>query len=232
MLNQKIRETIESFRKAFPAELSALIEQGAGEISALDFIERAKKPGDRAPAFALTNQHGAVKRLDDYLAEGPLVLTFYRGLWCPYCNLQIKEYADHLGDIETQGAQLVAITPEKPNALEILTETGAAQEVLDLVVSEVPFDVLQDVGSRIAEAFGLVFELPEAHRKLLSMLNIDVTALNGDDSFTFPDPATYVVMPDGVIAWAFVPNNYRRRAEVGQIVEALRAAAENGSIVK
>lgn len=93
MLNQKIRATIAQFRQVLPAELSALIEQGAGEISALDFIERARKVGEAAPDFALPNQRGEQKRLADYLARGPLVLTFYRGVWCPYCNLQLKECA-------------------------------------------------------------------------------------------------------------------------------------------
>lgn len=221
MLNQKIRATIAHFRQALPAQLSALIEQGAGEISALDVIERARKAGDVAPDFALSNQRGEQKRLADYLAHGPLVLTFYRGVWCPYCNLQLKEYRDRLDEIEAAGATLVAITPEKPNAREILVRSGAHQDVLDMAIEEVPFDVLHDGGSRVAEAFGLVFELPESHRQLLSMLNVDVIALNGDASFTFPDPATYVIRPSGEIAWAFVPNNYRRRAEVAQIVDTI-----------
>lgn len=225
MLNQKIRDTIAQLRATLPADLSALIEQGAGEISALDVIERARKAGDNAPDFSLMDQRGEQKRLTDYLSRGPLVVTFYRGAWCPYCNLQLKEYSDHLGEIDAAGGMLVAITPERPNAYDILASSGAPKEVLDIVVRDVPFDVLHDPGSRVAEAFGLVFELPESHRRLLSMLHVDIEALNGDSSFTFPDPATYVVKSSGEIAWAFVPNNYRRRAEVAPIVEALRAAS-------
>ncbi len=225
MLNQKIRDTIAQFREALPADLSALIEQGAGEISALDVIERARQAGEPAPAFALLNQRGERKHLSDYLARGPLVVTFYRGVWCPYCNLQLKEYGDRLAEIEGAGATLVAITPEKPNALEILAGSGAPRDVIDMAVKDVPFDVLHDPDSRVSEAFGLVFDLPESHRRLLSMMKVDVMALKGDTSFTFPDPATYVIKPSGEIAWAFVPNNYRRRAEVAQIVEALRLAS-------
>jgi peroxiredoxin len=224
MLNQRIRETIAQFRVGLPSELSALIEQGAGEISALDIIERARKEGDRAADFELDNQRGERRRLADYLSRGPLVLTFYRGVWCPFCNLQLKEYSDHLAEIEATGATLVAITPEKPNAFEILAEGGAPTEILDMAVKDVPFDVLHDPGNNVAEAFGLVFELPESHRQLLEMLNVDVSALNGDSSYAFPDPATYVIKPSGEIAWAFVPNNYRRRAEVAQVINALRAA--------
>lgn len=222
MLNERIRQTIRLFRDNLPPELSALIEQGAGEISALDIVERARKPGDAAPDFTLKNQRGDARCLADYLGKGPLVLTFYRGVWCPYCNLQLKEYSDHLDEIRDAGATLAAITPEKPGASDIMAKSGAPQDVLDMTVKDVAFDVLHDAGNRTAAAFGLVFDLPESHRRLLQMINVDVEALNGDTSFTFPDPATYVIAPDGFIRWGFVPNNYRRRAEVTDIVQALK----------
>jgi peroxiredoxin len=223
MLNQRIRDTIQKFRGQLPPDLTALIEQGAGEISALDIIERALKPGDKAPAFSLKNQNGEQKNLSEYLAQGPVVLTFYRGAWCPFCNLQLKEYNDRLDDITGAGATLIAITPEKPGAVDILAESGVRQDVIDMAVGNVGFDVLHDAGNRVAETFGLVFDLPESHRQLLKMLQVDVEKLNGDDSYTFPDPATYVIDTSGLITWAFVPNNYRKRAEVDQILDALRS---------
>jgi len=223
MLNQKIRETIQHLRETLPAELTLLLEQGAGEISALDIIERAKKPDDQMPSFALKNQHGETRLLEDYLVKGSLILTFYRGVWCPYCNLQLKAYSERLTDMQKEGATLVAITPEKSGAVDILKKSGAPAEVTDMAVGQVTFDVLHDEGNGVAEALGLVFELPESHRQLLDSFGIDIQALTGDSSFTFPDPATYIIKPSGEIAWAFVPNNYRKRAEVDQIIEALRA---------
>lgn len=222
MLNQRIRDTIQKFRGQLPPDLTALIEQGAGEISALDIIERALKPGDKAPAFSLKNQTGEQKTLSEYLAQGPVVLTFYRGAWCPFCNLQLKEYNDRLDEITGAGATLIAITPEKPGAVDILADSGVRQDVIDMAVGNVRFDVLHDAGNRVAETFGLVFDLPESHRQLLKMLQVDVEKLNGDTSYTFPDPATYVIDTSGLITWAFVPNNYRKRAEVDQILDALR----------
>ena len=224
MLNQQIRETIQYFRDNIPAELSALIEQGAGEISALDIIERAKKAGDKMPDFALNNQHGDARSLAEYRASGPVVVTFYRGVWCPYCNLQLKAYADGYKAIQAAGATLVAITPERPGAVDILRNSGAPQNVIDLAVEQVPFDVLHDADSAVAASLGLIFELPESHRTLLSSLGVDLEALTGSSSYTFPDPATYVVKPSGEIAWAFVPNNYRKRAEVEQILDAVALA--------
>lgn len=222
MLNQKIRETIQQFREMLPAELSALIEQGAGEISALDIVEQAKNIGDLIDDFKLNNQRGETRALQDYLADGPLVLTFYRGVWCPYCNLQLKAYSERLTEIRDMGANLVAITPEHPDAIEILESSGAAPEIVDMAVKEVAFDVLHDVDNRVASAFGLVFTLPESHQQLLTAFGVDLERLTGGSSFTFPDPATYVVKPDGEIAWAFVPNNYRKRAEVDHILRAIR----------
>jgi peroxiredoxin len=98
---------------------------------------------------------------------------------------------------------------KKPVALELPAAGDAPKDVLYMAVGELPFDVLHDPENRIAETFGLVFELPESHRRLREMLNIDVTVLNDDRSYTFPDPATYVIAPSGHITWAFVPNNYR-----------------------
>lgn len=224
MLNQQIRETIQLFRENLPAHLNALIEQGAGEISALDIIERAKKAGDQMPHFALENQFGESRSLTEYLPKGPLVVTFYRGVWCPYCNLQLKAYADRYSDIQAAGATLVAITPERTGAVNILRDSGAPQDIIDMAVEYVPFDVLHDTDSTVAESLGLIFELPESHRTLLSSLGVDLEALTGSSTYTFPDPATYVVKPSGEIVWAFVPNNYRKRAEVDQILDAVAQA--------
>lgn len=221
MLNQQIREVIQQFRTVLPAEYSTLIEQGAGEISALDIIENALKNGDEAPDFALLNHIGHLRKLEDYLQEGPLVLTFYRGVWCPYCNLQLKVYAERLNEIMGAGAQLVAVTPEKPEAIAILESTGAPKDVIDMSVGNLPFDVLHDNGNSLAAKFGLEFELPESHKTLMRELHIDLVALTGNQRFVFPDPATYLIGSDGLIKWSFVPNNYRKRAEVDQILTAL-----------
>ena len=221
-LNQEIRDMVAGFKETFPADLNALIEQGAGEISVMDIISNAKRVGDDAPDAQLTNSKGEQVNFLAPLERGSLVVTFYRGAWCPYCNLQLKTYSDNLADIDALGATLVAVTPEKPNGLEILSETGASQALVDGAVKDVGFEILHDAENKLAKAFGIVFDLPESHRQLMTMLNVDIEALNGDDSFTFPDPATFVIAPSGKITWAFVPNNYRRRAEVGDILDALK----------
>ena len=222
MLNEQIRETIHMFRENLPAEMSNLIEQGAGEISAMDIIERALQRGDTVPTFELTDQNGNTKSLNTYLEKGPVVLTFYRGSWCPYCNLQLKAYSDRLNEITNAGATLVAVTPEQPGALDTLVSDGVAKELTDMVTTDIKFDVLFDENNSLAEQFGLQFTLPESHQQLLEAFNVDVERLNGTNTFVFPDPATYVIDTDGTVKWAFVPNNYRKRAEVDAILAALQ----------
>lgn len=224
-LNEKIRGTIDGLREALPEELNQLIETGAGQISALDIAERALGVGDKAPAFDLPKYGGGSASLSDYLKDGPLVVTFYRGVWCPFCNLQLKEYDERLDEFRSLGANIVALTAEKPGALEILRETGASDDFLAQADVQVQYDILYDEGNTVARDFGIVFQLPKAHQDLLQQIGVNVEALTGSDLYAFADPATFVVKQDGTISYAFVPNNYRKRAEVDAITAAIRAIA-------
>lgn len=220
-LNAQIQQTIQTFRKNLPEELNSLIEQGAGEISALSIVENALKVGDKAPDFTLKNYNGEERSLSNYLQNGPLVLTFYRGLWCPYCNLQLAAYNARLDEIVAKGATLVAISPEGPDGLEVVQNSEMPPEAKDTVVAAPNFDVLHDASNTLGKAYGITFEFPESHKKLLELLKVDIEKANGDDTFTFSDPATYIIGTDGTLKWAFVPNNYRKRAEVDAILEQL-----------
>lgn len=224
-LTTDIQQLIQTFRTALPPELSALIETGAGEISALPIIENALKVGDKAPEFALRNYDGAERRLSDYLKSGPLVLTFYRGLWCPYCNLQLAAYNARYDEIRALGAALVAISSEGPDGAAAIHDSDLPQETKDTIMSAPAFDVLHDASTSVAKQFGVAFTLPEAHQKLLGMFKVDVEKANGDNTFAFADPATYIIGRDGTIVWAYVPNNYRKRAEVDAILAPLRLLA-------
>jgi peroxiredoxin len=221
LLNEEIQATIKTLRDSLPEDLSALIEQGAGEISAFQIAENALKVGDRAPDFTLENYDGEERSLKQYLQDGPVVLTFYRGLWCPYCNLQIAAYNARLADIKNIGANLVAISPEGPEGIDVVQSSNIPQEAKDTISSTPAFDVLHDKKSELGKAYGLTFELPESHKELMNLMSVDIEKANDDDSYTFSDPATYIIDKDGIIKWAFVPNNYRKRAEVNTIIEQL-----------
>lgn len=220
-LNQQIQDLVKTFRASFPPELNALVEQGAGEISAMPIIENALKAGDKAPDFALKNYSGEARSLSDYLKAGPLVLTFYRGLWCPYCNLQLAAYNKGLADIRALGANLVAISSEGPDGAEAIKDSDLPQATKDTIISAPDFDVLHDANTSVAKQFGLAFVLPETHQELLRMFKVSVEKANGDNTYAFADPATYIIGQDGIIAWAYIPNNYRKRAEVSEILKQL-----------
>lgn len=221
-LNEQIQGLIQNFRENLPLELTALLEQGAGEISGLPIIENALNVGDKAPNFRLKNYDGETRSLADYLKDGPVVLTFYRGLWCPYCNLQLAAYNSRLGDIKALGANLVAISPEGAEGYKVVQNSEMPKEAKDTVIAAPDFDVLHDAGTTLARQYGLTFTLPEAHKNLLGMMKVDIEKANGDDTYTFADPATYIIGTDGMIKWAFIPNNYRKRAEPDSIIEQLK----------
>lgn len=220
-LKDEIQDLVQAFRTSFPPELNALVERGAGEISAMPIVENALKAGDQAPDFSLRNHDGEMRSLSDYLKAGPLVLTFYRGLWCPYCNLQLNAYNKGYADIKALGANLVAISSEGPDGAEAIKDSNLPQETKDTIISAPDFDVLYDANTEVAKRFGVAFVLPEAHQELLHTFNVNVEKANGDNTYAFADPATYIIGQDGVIAWAYIPNNYRKRAEVSEILKQL-----------
>ena len=145
------------------------------------------------------------------LADSVVVLSFYRGGWCPYCNMELRALQQALPEIRATGAELVAISPELPDKT-LDTQTRHALE----------FDVLSDRGNRISEAFGLAFELPEQLRPIYTSLGIDIPAFNGDASFILPVPATYVIDSNGIIRFHFVNADYTRRLEPDEMLRALR----------
>ena len=221
MLNKQIQEVIQSLRGSLPANLSSLIEQGAGEISALDIAGQALDVGDQVPDFSLNDYKGNTVSIGDFLRHGPVVLTFYRGVWCPYCNLQLAEYNRHLSEIRLMGADLIAISPQSANAEQVFRNSDAPEEAKKSITGDLEFTVLQDPGNRVAANFGLVFDLPQSHLRLFDLMNLDLEAVNGDSTYAVPDPATFIVSQNSRIHWRFVPNNYRKRAEVADIIAAL-----------
>lgn len=209
-----LKEAIDAYeavkRQKVPADILAVMDRSTRELRASGIENRALRTGNVMPEFALPNQHGERRRLSDYLAQSPVVLSIYRGGWCPYCNLEMKALHDALPAIEARGARLVGMAPELPDrALLTVERHGLA------------IDILSDVGNRVAERLGLVFELPEALRPVYERFGLDVPAYNGDRTFRLPVPATYIVDQQGMIVFDFVNADYTRRAEPAAIVAKL-----------
>ena len=183
----------------YDREIAALVHSG---IAASGLHK-----GALAPDFTLPNVAGRPVTLSALLARGPVVLTFYRGEWCPYCNLQLRAYQAILPQIRDLGASLVAVSPQTPdNSL-----TTAEQKSLT-------YSVLSDVGNEVARRYGLVFSLSEA----LRAVSADLPAYNGDASWELPMPGTFVIAPDGTVRLAFVDADWTRRLEPAAILDALR----------
>jgi peroxiredoxin len=177
--------------------------------------EHALKLGAKAPSFTLPNQDGNLIALNDVLAKGPVVLTFYRGSWCPYCNLQLRALQARLSEIHGLGATLVAVSPQVPD--ESLTKNE---------ISEMDFTVLSDQDAKVASEYGIAWEVPEYlvdHMRVDR--NLDLEAINNGNANVLPIPATFVLSGDGDVVWRYVDVDYRTRSEPDDIIAALKKLA-------
>lgn len=170
--------------------------------------------GDPAPDFTLPDAAGNPVQLSSLLARGPVALAFYRGEWCPYCNLALRAYQAILPEIAALGATFVAVSPQTPD------HTVATAEKLSL-----SFPVLSDAGNAVARRYGLGFTLSEAVRPALASIGVDLPRCNGDPSWELPIPGTFVIAPDGRVRLAFVDPDFTLRLEPATLLDALRAAA-------
>lgn len=174
--------------------------------------DRALTVGATAPSFALPSATGRTVRLGELLAQGPVVLTFYRGAWCPYCNIALRSLQRHHDAITARGARLVAVSPQIPDESLSLAEKH-----------ELTFDVLSDRGCDTAKRYGLAFDLPDDLAAVYAGFGIDLDRSNAGHARTLPVPATYVIDRAGTIRWAFVDTDYTARAEPDDILAALDA---------
>ena len=200
----------ESAKSGDPA-VQAAYARGIEAVAASGILDRVKKVGDKAPDFALKNAAGTEVKLSELLKSGPVVLTWYRGGWCPYCNIALAALQAKLPEIKAAGARLVALTPELPDKSLSTKEKNA-----------LTFDVLTDLNHAVARQYGIVFDLTPEVRDLYKK-HFDLAEFNGADAGagTLPLAATYIIGTDGVIRSVFVDADYRKRAEPADIVAAL-----------
>ncbi|MEM7772723.1 MAG: peroxiredoxin-like family protein [Cyanobacteria bacterium P01_A01_bin.37] len=211
-LTEQLADTKAAFSSRISAELRQVMGQATADLQSSGIIDRSINVGDRLPTIELPNAAGDTIRIQDVLANGPVVIAFYRGQWCPYCNLELRALQQYLPEFKAAGATLVAISPQTPDNSLSTTEKN-----------ELEYEVLSDVGNVVARELGLVFTLPDALRPIYANFGIDLPAHNGDRTFELPVPATYVVAPSGEIVYAFADADYTRRAEPNDILAALKA---------
>ncbi|WP_186223761.1 peroxiredoxin-like family protein [Burkholderia gladioli] len=196
-----------------PAEIHPIMERATAELIASGQAGRAVQAGDRAPQFTLRDQDGKLVSSADLLAQGPLVITFYRGVWCPYCNLELQALDAALPQLREYGARLVAISPQTP--------VNSRKSVRD---NQLDFPVLSDAKGEVGAAFGLRFALPDYLVELYRKLKNDLPVTNDDPSWTLAMPARYVIGQDGVVLYSEVNPDYTRRPEPEDLFPVLERA--------
>lgn len=210
-LIDKIDEYKKAFKEKAPQNIQELMQQATNTLADSGITLKTPKTNEKLAEFSLPNHKGDTVSLSSLLKDGPVVITFYRGGWCPYCNFELREYQESLAEIKSLGASLVAITPELPDASLSTSEKN-----------ELAFDVLSDVNAEYAKSLGLVFSLPEELRPIYLSFGIDVEAHNGSGQFDLPLAATFVIAKDGTIASAFVDADYTARQEPGEVISVLK----------
>ncbi len=218
-LEKEIENLKNQFKQKAPKEVQDLFALATKELEAQNLSKDALKEEDTILNGSLLDIHSKEVELYDYFkAHDFIVLNFYRGGWCPYCNLELKAFQEIIPQLKKLNAKLIAISPEIPD-LSLNTKEKNALE----------FEVLSDLQNKIARKFGLVFSLDERLRPIYKEFGIDLVASNGDQSYEIPFPATYVVNKEYKIIYSFVNEDYTKRVEPQKIVELIKKEAnKNG----
>jgi peroxiredoxin len=212
-----LQSELDTFRASWEArvgeQIARLIGGDIDGLRATGILGHAAKAGDAFPASSnLRDVHDRPFDLQALIAAKPVILTFYRGGWCPYCNLELRAYQALLAAIHAEGAELVAVSPELPDHSLTTAEKN-----------DISFTVLSDVGGELASSLGIRFTLSDAVRPFYEKAGHALPERNGDRAWALPMPATFVIQRGGRIAEAFIEPDYRKRLDPKAALAALRA---------
>jgi peroxiredoxin len=217
-----LREQLAAFKANFeaggppynaPAWVHEPMHRATDELIASGAAAHAKKAGDTAPSFALKDPEGNVVSSEALLAKGPLIVTFYRGVWCPYCNMDLQALQKALPEFTKLGASLVALSPQ--------TAANSRRSMRD---NKLEFPIISDLGNEVAAAFGLRFRFPDYLQELYkNVFKNDLAVANGEPSWTLPMPARFLIGKDNKIVYAEVNPDYTVRPDPNELLPALRS---------
>jgi len=207
---EQVEALKEQMKAAAPADILAVFSREAEDLGLSDVAKNALQPGTKAPIFTLPNATGIEISLSDALGKGNVVLTFYRGIWCPYCNLQLKTYQEILPRIEAMGASLLAVSPNIPDHSLSMKEKHALS-----------YEVLSDFDNQIAKLYKIVFSQSDAVADVGKKLGADIAAFNGVAKREIPVPATFIIDRQGIIQFTFANGDYTKRVEPQTVLDAL-----------
>ncbi|AEE20564.1 peroxiredoxin-like family protein [Dokdonia sp. 4H-3-7-5] len=209
-LTVSLKELADNSIKRHPGAAQDIMRKAIEDLDATGILKHAVKTGDKFPDFTLPNAQGKTITLSKQLQKGKVVITFYRGGWCPYCNLELKAFQEVLPQIKEKGATLIAITPETPdNSLSTKEK------------NQLDFEVLTSENNELARSLNLVFKLPEALAELYGNFGIDLLESQGNDANELPIAATYIIDQNGEVSYHFLSEDYKLRADPEDIIAAL-----------
>lgn len=208
-----LKAQLDAKKAAFELKASADKKEkyaaGIQDVRNNQIVESALQVGDVAPDFSLKNAKGEMVSLYQELTNGPVVLTWYRGGWCPYCNMTLQAMQENLPQFKALGANVLALTPELPDSSMSTAEKNA-----------LAFQVLSDVNNQVASLYKVVFKLTEAVGSLYET-GFGLSQYNGNNKNELPLAATYIIGQDKIIKYAFLDADYRNRAEPSELISEL-----------
>ena len=211
----RLVEEIEKYKEAFkdkvPEDIREIMLKATTDLESASISANALKQGSIAKEFTLPNALGESVSLDTLLEDNDyLVVNFYRGVWCPYCNLELKALQESSEEFAKVGAKIVAISPQTPDASLTTKEKN-----------ELSFEVLSDEKNVISKEYGLVFSLAQELRPIYTKFGIDIPSANEDDSYELPMPATYLINKNKEILYSFIDEDYTKRCEPQIILDII-----------
>jgi peroxiredoxin len=209
-LQDQLDEITAHTRTLVQPERLAVNERAVEDLFATGIEQNILPVGAKIPEFSLPDSSGRMVKSSDLLALGPLVISFFRGRWCPYCMTELEEWRDLYSLVREHGALFVGISPQTIRQSDFTVEQHS-----------IPFPVLEDSGCKVAEQFGLAYALPPFQQKHYRSVLVNIPFVNGDQSWRLPLPATYVVAPDGTVLFAEAYADFRVRPEPEDALAAL-----------
>ena len=209
-LKEELGAFAQQMSEKAPQAVLETIGAEIGKLSESGIMESALKVGDEAPNFELQDSEGSIVNLNSLTQKGNLVISFTRGNWCPFCNIEFRHLQNSISEINNAGANLVLISPQLPSKS---AELKAANNY--------DYPILYDKGNEVAKNFGIAFTLAESLRPIHKAFEMDIPAHNGDESFGLPVPATYVIDKNKKVTYASVNPNWMERAEPSEFIKVL-----------
>jgi peroxiredoxin len=211
-LGERLKAVADEVRRISP-EFADIVDRMVARLAASRVGQSAPRPGEPMPDFMLPDEGGRLVRLTDILEKGPVVLSFHRGHWCPYCRLNADGLAKIAPEVQRLGAQIVAISPEKGRYAAELKSYAKA-----------PFPVLGDIDNGYALELNLLFWVGDEKREAMRAGGFDIAPYQGNETWMLPIPATFIIGQDGVVKARYIDPDYRRRMDLDELLTALKSA--------